>query len=1179
MKLSRNIKEWIATVLLVLGVALFIGSMQSTQERGDASVAARRLERTLARRIARLDALMDLALVQPPQQWMTLGDVPEDFVLYRYCSDTLQSWCHEFPITNDNINLRVYVPFLADSRLGAVSPLLQVSDSLGFYNLGSRWYLAKSKGDANMRVIAGLEIMDEVRAPGPGGGPALNGWVNRRLRLSTKYTIRPLTSSGGSPVTVEGRPQFKVVYESMAPGGREASPLPWASLALCLAAMLMLLSVDRSWKRFGLVVSGILTLIAGLYFWGKFSRGRLLIFSPRLYAGGELLYSLGAVILISLAILLFSVCIYMMRRQVEEWACTPQRKWLLAGGVLLAVAGILVYSQVALRSIIFNSGISLELYKLSQLSPFSIVVIVSFVGLMVSIPLLLQLLGPVLPKWRGRGFDSFSLSGRVLFSILVGFFLVAASGIQGFRKEQSGMGLLANRLAFDRDISLELRLRIIEPQIAEDMILSTLTRFQGAEQSVQSRLLDYYFAGIEREYMLTTRVYNAYNNTRQAAIEFNEIIQDGVPIADNSRFLYARTENGRPYYVGVFLYLSDDGNVSRLLVRLESRETRGGRGYAGIFGITSPGQVALPSGYSYARYDGRELKAYRGHYPYPTRVDDELFVLLYGSPSSHVTREGYVHFLNTVGDGEAIVISRASVGVMPYIVSGILVGLLTFLLLSFVVLRRPRTSLFQESYFRSRISWVLLASLLLTLLAMALVSVFFVYSRNDSNRQSVMSDKISSIVTMMDAGLQEMESGTGIDWMSVRGLIDRVGNETGSDITLYSPSGHLMLTTTPMIFDQQMVADRINGTAYYNILYRNRRHYIQQERFGMQKFYSMYAPLFSGDGTLLAILCSPYNEDTYDFEEDAVTHSMTILSLFLLFLLMALFMVSRIVDRMFLPLSEMSEKMASADLGSLEYIHYDREDEISSIVQAYNRMVTELSESSRKLAQAERDKAWSGMARQVAHEIKNPLTPMKLQLQRVIRLKKKGDPAWQDRFEEASQVILDHIDILTDTANEFSTFAKLYTEEPSDILLDKLLQEEISMFDNRENITFDYLGLADVVVRGPKPQLTRVFVNLLGNAVQAIGDAPGGRIVVSLRKSVEDGFWDVVVEDNGPGVSEENIERLFTPNFTTKNGGSGLGLAISRSILERCGASISYSRSFTLGGACFTVRYPDNTQQ
>ena len=101
-----------------------------------------------------------------------------------------------------------------------------------------------------------------------------------------------------------------------------------------------------------------------------------------------------------------------------------------------------------------------------------------------------------------------------------------------------------------------------------------------------------------------------------------------------------------------------------------------------------------------------------------------------------------------------------------------------------------------------------------------------------------------------------------------------------------------------------------------------------------------------------------------------------------------------------------------------------------------------------------------------------------------------------------------------------------------------------------------------------------MFVNLINNAVQAIGERPDGRVVVSLRNSMRDGYYDIVFEDNGPGVSEENVVRLFTPNFTTKNGGSGLGLAISRSILERCGATIVYSRSFALGGACFTITYP-----
>ena len=109
----------------------------------------------------------------------------------------------------------------------------------------------------------------------------------------------------------------------------------------------------------------------------------------------------------------------------------------------------------------------------------------------------------------------------------------------------------------------------------------------------------------------------------------------------------------------------------------------------------------------------------------------------------------------------------------------------------------------------------------------------------------------------------------------------------------------------------------------------------------------------------------------------------------------------------------------------------------------------------------------------------------------------------------------------------------------------------------------------------PRPQLTRVVVNLLTNAIQAIdGNAGDKRLVVSLRNATEDGFYDIVFEDSGPGVASENVDKLFTPNFTTKSSGTGLGLAISRSILERCGARISYSRSFVLGGACFTIVYP-----
>ena len=292
---------------------------------------------------------------------------------------------------------------------------------------------------------------------------------------------------------------------------------------------------------------------------------------------------------------------------------------------------------------------------------------------------------------------------------------------------------------------------------------------------------------------------------------------------------------------------------------------------------------------------------------------------------------------------------------------------------------------------------------------------------------------------------------------------------------------------------------------------------------------------------------------------------------------------------MFSPLLEMGRKMNSADINNLEYIIYKREDEISSLVDAYNRMVHDLSDSTRQLAQAERDNAWSQMARQVAHEIKNPLTPIKLELQRLIRLKQNNNPAWEEKFDRVAAVVLEHIDILTDTANEFSTFAKLYSEEPVLLDLDKILKDQLLIFDNKENITISYLGMENAYVVAPKPQLIRVFVNLITNAIQAVemhqresevetGEIVPGKVVIYLRNSTKDGFYDVVVDDSGSGVKEENICRLFTPNFTTKSAGTGLGLAICRNIMEKCGGEISYKRSFTLGGASFTVTIPKKNE-
>ncbi|MBQ5434637.1 MAG: GHKL domain-containing protein, partial [Bacteroidales bacterium] len=252
-------------------------------------------------------------------------------------------------------------------------------------------------------------------------------------------------------------------------------------------------------------------------------------------------------------------------------------------------------------------------------------------------------------------------------------------------------------------------------------------------------------------------------------------------------------------------------------------------------------------------------------------------------------------------------------------------------------------------------------------------------------------------------------------------------------------------------------------------------------------------------------------------------------------------------------------------------------DELGVLISAYNKMVEDLEESTRQLAQNEREQAWKEMARQIAHEIKNPLTPMKLSIQYLMKMKEAGVPGWEEKLESVSKSLLEQIDTLSQTATEFSSFARFFSEEITRVDLDELIAEQKEFFDNREDVQIEYCreGAGEAAVDARRSQLGRVFVNLITNAIQAIDSAgqAAGRVRISLSPAQEGKAWQIDVEDNGPGVSEEDLSKLFKPNFTTKKTGTGLGLAICRSIIEQSQGTIAYSRS-DLGGARFTIVLP-----
>ncbi len=1143
-------------------------------------LASRRLTSRLEERTARLESYMAEVMALPKGVWPDLPDLPEDMVVYRYDNDSLKAWCHQFSLDNDDIASEYRVERLTARRFNLISPLVEVDTSFSYISLGPQWYLVKMVSDGRgTKVYGGLFVRNILDTR------SYNG-VNPRLKLSDRFAIYPVSSTGGTTIFLDGQPIMKIIQENtrVMPLVPDAGIL-WLAVLLVLSGIFLYLSRHCSLRNAAVAALAITGSMSIFYMLGRGMQGMSDFFSPTVYAGSRFFFSLGAVLIVNTTLTCLAICMSMV--QVPLLLAVrrggARRRRVFAGLLIVLTLALAAYIHATFSSIIANSNITLELYKIRDLSRFTAYVYISYLCLLGAIPLLLQIFGRVLRRPGGPRYDVFSRSGRLVFAFLSTAYLLTASSVLGFRREASRAEIWGNRLAMDRNLGFELQLRRMERAIASDPVIPSLLAFDTDYRISLGRITENYMHRLPQEYDVSLYMFREGDSDPGTLKYYNDRIRQGVALADSSHFLYSRAGNGRARYTGIFAYVTPSVGVTTLLVGIDSNADKEDRGYAAALGVN---RSVLPRGYSYGKYLEDKLISYNGDYAYPTvlsgrlkdfadRVDD----------SGNTSLDRYVHFVTRISDDECVIISRPSEGLTQYMVAGLLIFLISFFGINIPLLFRKRTRTFERNYYKQRINIVLFSSLVATLVAMAAISVLFVYRRNEANLQSLMTARVNTVQSLVEARSRAFTGKEEFLSQEFAGILASIGDYTHSDITLYGTDGKVMRSTAPEYFERMIVGSRLDEDAFRNIMFSNRRYFIHKERVSGRSFYALYAPVFNTDGQMLAVLCAPYTDSGLGFREEAVFHAVFIITVFFLLLILTRFLSTKVIDKMFRPLVEMGEKMTAARTEGLEYIIYDREDELSALVRSYNLMVHDVSESSKQLAQVERDKAWSEMARQVAHEIKNPLTPIKLQIQRIIRLRDRHAPDWEEKFDSIVPVIMDSIDSLTDTANEFSTFAKLYSEEPVDIDLYRLIADQVALFDDKDNIDIEFIGLKDAAVSGPKPQLTRVIVNLLTNAVQAVEnqqheevgsgkDATRGRINVSLRNSSREGFYDIVVEDNGPGVRDENRARLFTPNFTTKSGGTGLGLAICKNILERCGGEIFYSRAFTLGGASFTVRFP-----
>jgi nitrogen fixation/metabolism regulation signal transduction histidine kinase len=291
--------------------------------------------------------------------------------------------------------------------------------------------------------------------------------------------------------------------------------------------------------------------------------------------------------------------------------------------------------------------------------------------------------------------------------------------------------------------------------------------------------------------------------------------------------------------------------------------------------------------------------------------------------------------------------------------------------------------------------------------------------------------------------------------------------------------------------------------------------------------------------------------------------------IFLIAGVIALFITNKITQSF----SVIGDKMREITLGKTnEEIVWNRRDEIGELVKQYNKMVHQLEESAEALARSEREGAWREMARQVAHEIKNPLTPMKLSIQYLQKAIDSNQHNVKELTAGVANTLIEQIDHLSKIAADFSQFANIGNKKIELVDLHQVIGILVDLYSSNPKVNIEWDKVfGSVVMKADKTHMNRVFTNLLANAVDACQDKPVCDI--KIKEIQNDGVITISVEDNGEGIPDEMRSKIFTPNFTTKTSGTGLGLAMTKSIVEQAKGNIWFETEEGKG-TTFFVQLP-----
>lgn len=760
-------------------------------------------------------------------------------------------------------------------------------------------------------------------------------------------------------------------------------------------------------------------------------------------------------------------------------------------------------------------------------------------------------------------------------------------------KELTERKEFAGKLLKPNDAEINNALRKLEKKIVKDTDI--LRAFGKPDQAItiKTRLQKLYFNGSVPRYRVNIRQFDTNDqpviadNGYPLSVYRDQMMYSSFKV---SNYFFRENESfGLQNYFAILPVIYRGVNKGSILIELSSKGQAALREFPELLVEGNNEWANQLKDYSYAFYSDGKLVTQNGNYIYDivNKVFDAPLNKYHYMTTNSIYPEWYRmfsrnnHLVYRVSKRNVMVVSKSEnmlffgVTALTFffvllLLFSLLIVLMRLLWLRIRILYVTDNKIkwgfrinFDKVLYKTRIQFSMILAVVFTLIIVGFITFLFIRTQYNSQQEEMIRLKIARITDAFENG----DFNKYIDSINTDNFksFEELANTFSADLTVFNKQGSLKGTTQPKIYENGLHAPRMNSRAFVQMSQLQKSEYVNDETIGELHYKSVYAPLKDSKKETVAYLQLPYFSNEVDYKAQVGSLLNAMINVYALVFIAIGLLAVVIARQITAPLNFIQNSLSRIIYGRKnEPIKWDRDDEIGALVKEYNKMIAALENSAQKLAQSERESAWREMAKQVAHEIKNPLTPLKLGLQLLDKSWKDKDPKFDQKFERFSKSFVEQIESLSSIASEFSAFAKMPDTKMVQMNIFEVLNQAVIIFKQMDNLTINYQAPEQpFVINADRDQLLRCFNNLLKNAIEATPPDRAG--VIDLSFLITSKNILLSIKDNGNGIPEDMREKIFEPNFTTKSSGTGLGLAFIKNSIENAGGKVWFETELGIG--------------